>query len=63
MFNVISPDGFPFNFEPIDTKEQAEKTLDNFVERYKFQGYYSKSNRERIPVEELKKHCKIEEIN
>jgi hypothetical protein len=42
-----------------DTPDDASKALDKWVDRYKQQGYYSTSNRERIPLDELTTWCTI----
>jgi hypothetical protein len=59
-YDVLSPDGFSISFdETWDTPDEASKALDKWVERYKQQGYYSTSNRERIPLDELTTWCTI----
>ena len=57
--DVLSPDGFgihPTNL--YDTPEEANKALDEWVLRYKLQGYYS-SNEGRISLENLKDCCEM----
>lgn len=62
MYEVISPDGFPIDFETryYNSFEEAEEAFEKWKERYSRQGYYS-SNKGRIPLEDLKNHCKIGE--
>lgn len=61
-YEVISPDGFPIDFEIryYDSFKEAEEAFEKWKERYSRQGYYS-SNGGRIPLEDLKSHCKIGE--
>jgi hypothetical protein len=59
-YDVLSPDGFSISFDEVwDTPDDASKALDKWVDRYKQQGYYSTSNRERIPLDELTTWCTI----
>lgn len=59
-YDVLSPDGFSISFHDVwDTPQEAEEALNNWVERYRKQGYYSTTNRERIPLDELTTWCKI----
>ena len=62
MYDVLSPDGIPIyrerTFESVD---EAGEALDEWVERYRAQGYYA-SNHGRIPVEQLALHCKLTTI-
>lgn len=55
--NFLSPDGFEISREDFDTKEEAENFLIEWIGYYKRQGYYSTSNRTRIPLDELTNHC------
>jgi hypothetical protein len=59
-YDVLSPDGFSISFDEMwDTPDEASKALDKWVERYRGQGYYSTTNRERIPLDELTTWCTI----
>jgi hypothetical protein len=65
-FNIISPDGFPFNMEPFkcsekDYETELKKQFALIKQRYERQGYYS-SNTERIPLDELQDHCTIQKF-
>lgn len=61
-FDVISPDGFSIHFsDTYKSMEDAEKAFEVWKKRYEGQGYYS-SNRGRIPLNELKDHCRFIEI-
>ena len=42
---ILSPDGFDI---------EMDAAIEKFIARYKSQGYYSNSNRERIPIGEIK---------
>lgn len=58
-YDVMSPDGISINrMQTYKTVEEAGEALDNFVERYKAQGYYS-SNHGKIPLEQLAFHCNL----
>lgn len=52
-YYVISPDGFPISREPFKSKRAAMKAVPEWCKQYERQGYYSTSNRDRIPLEEL----------
>lgn len=64
LYQAYSPDGFTiergksFYRKP----ETAQRAIDKFVKRFVHQGYYSKSNRERIPLWELEQQCTIKEL-
>ena len=63
QFDVYSPDGFAIDREETyPSREVAEQKLQEWVKRYEFQGYYSTSNRDRIPLDELASRCKIVEV-
>lgn len=53
MYDVISPDGFPITCEPFKSQKAAVKYALKWCKRYQQQGYYSTSNREKIPLEDL----------
>ena len=60
QFDVYSPDGFPIHREDTyPSREVAEQKLKEWAKQYEQQGYYSTSNRERIPLNELESRCKI----
>jgi len=59
-YDVLSPDGFSISFDEVwDTPEDAREALKKWIQRYKQQGHYSTSNRERIPLDELETWCDI----
>ena len=63
-FEVLSPDGFPIDREETyPTPELAKQKLDEWVKRYEQQGYYSRSNREQIPYDEIADYCSIVPIS
>ena len=63
QFEVLSSEGFAIDREEtFPSVEVAEQKLDEWVKRYEQQGYYSTSNRQRIPLDELKDYCKIVQI-
>jgi hypothetical protein len=58
---IISPDGFPIDFEEYKTKKEAIIALKNWCKKYEKQGYYS-SNNGQIPLNELQQNCIIKII-
>jgi len=63
QFDVFSPDGFSISREETyPSLEVAKQKLQEWVKRYEFQGYYSRSNRDRIPLDKLEHYCRIVEV-
>ena len=63
QFDVFSPDGFAINrIETYPSREVAEQKLKEWAKRYETQGYYSRSNREKIPLDKLEECCQIVQI-
>ena len=62
---VLSPDGFNINHEIYYYRSLKAATADllKFIEKYRVQGYYSTSNRERLTLEELPHYCTCKQIN
>lgn len=63
-YQVLSPDGFTVDFRTSYlSKREALEALQEFVERYKAQGYYSQTCYNgyvrRISLEELPDYCNI----
>ena len=58
-FDILSPDGYSISMREIYTKDAVENALNQFVERYRMQGYYSTSNRDRLSLGEIKGHCRV----
>ena len=59
-YDVLSPDGFSISFDELwDTPEEAQKAAEKWVKRYEQQGYYSTSNRDRIPLDQLVECCRV----
>jgi hypothetical protein len=56
----LSPDGFDIERDKTyDTKEEAFEAMENFIQRFQRQGYYSLSNRTRLPLTEIRERCRI----
>lgn len=51
---ILSPDGFDIEMDKTYKPEEVDAAIEKFIARYKSQGYYSNSNRERIPIGEIK---------
>ena len=63
QFDVFSPDGFAISREETyPSREVAESKLNEWVKRYEHQGYYSMSDRTRIPLDKLASHCDIVQV-
>lgn len=63
MYDVISPDGFAISAtETWKTREEAEEALNKWIKRYRTQGYYSMSNREKLPYDSIYNSCSIIEL-
>jgi len=60
-YQVFSPDGFRIQYGHVTypSLKKAKAALDEFVQGYAFQGFYSTKNRERIPIDELPQRCKL----
>lgn len=61
-FDVLSPDGISIEGYVYATRATAESALRQWVQRFEWQGYYSTSRWERIPLDELPGRCRIIEI-
>jgi hypothetical protein len=59
LFNVISPDGFPISCEPFASEREAVSAIPVWCERFKNQGHYSTSNRQKIPLTELPDYLRV----
>lgn len=59
-FKILSPDGFDIRGDVWTySEEEVEQALSQFIERYRSQGYYSSNYNGRIPFDQIRKHCKI----
>ena len=59
LYNVISPDGFPINCQPFASEQAALDAIPLWCERFQNQGFYSTSERERIPLRELRDYLSV----
>jgi hypothetical protein len=59
MYQVISPDGFPITCEPFASEQEAMDEIPVWCERFKNQGYYSTSDRQKIPLKELPDYLQV----
>lgn len=63
-FEPCSPDGLPIQPALCDTREEAERVIARFVERFRrIQGYYADSRGNRLPVDEIAGACTIGEVD
>lgn len=61
-WDALSPDGISIDCEDTyPTVEAAKAAIDQWVQRYAEQGYYSTVRRERIPLDEIAGRCRIVE--
>jgi len=60
-YQILSPDGFTidFNIQFYRTKKAALQSLDNWILRYKIQGYYSSNNYGKIHYLDIKDYCQF----
>ncbi len=59
-YNVLSPDGFAIHRdEEYHNEEEVKEAIARFMARYTAQGYYSMSNRERLPLDEIESNLQI----
>jgi len=59
-FEASSPDGFPISMsETWKSEQEAQQAIVEWVERYRAQGYYSMSDRTRIPFNEIESYCTV----
>lgn len=59
-FRILSPDGFDIRMDKFNYKEdEIENEIKDFVKRYEKQGYYSRSNRERIDLKDIADYVQV----
>lgn len=61
-FDVLSPDGISIEGGEYATRVAAESALRRWVKRFEWQGFYSTSRWERIPLAELPGRCRLVEV-
>lgn len=58
-YDIESPDGITIDpFDIYNTPEHAWIAFEIWAKQFEKQGYYS-SNNGRIPLDQLKSHCKL----
>ena len=62
-YRILSPDGFDIAFDKTYTIDEISSAFEEFKNRYKAQGYYSTSNRDRIDLDDLEDYCTIVEYD
>ena len=59
-FRILSPDGFDIRMDKFNyTEDEIENEIKDFVKRYEKQGYYSRSNRERIDLKDIADYVQV----
>jgi hypothetical protein len=63
-YQILSPDGFTIEFskEYYKTKKDALKSFENWLDRYKVQGFYSSTNYGKIHILDIKDYCQFIKI-
>jgi hypothetical protein len=61
-YRILSPDGFDIERDRTYKESELYQAGQDFLARYKAQGYYSNSNREHIELEDLLDECQIIEL-
>ena len=61
-YRILSPDGFDIEMDKIYKESELYQAGQDFLARFKAQGYYSNSNREHIALEDLLENCEIIEL-
>jgi len=62
-YDVLSPDGF--SIHPTDnytSKKKAREAAEEWVKRYKAQGYYSSARYGRIHLSDILDYCQLVEV-
>lgn len=62
-YRILSPDGFDISFDKTYSIDEILPAFEEFKNRYKAQGYYSTSNRERINLDDLQDYCTLVEYD
>lgn len=60
-YQVLSPDGFTIDFHKptYPSLKAAKAALENWVQIYKHQGFYSSPSYGRIPFNDIMLYCEI----
>jgi hypothetical protein len=61
-YRILSPDGFDIERDRTYKESELYQAGQDFLARYKAQGYYSNSNREHIELDDLLDECQIIEL-
>jgi hypothetical protein len=60
VYDINSPDGFGmFRDKVFSTPETAQEGFNEWKKQFEAQGYYSDNNRNKIPLSELRNHCRL----
>jgi hypothetical protein len=59
QYDVLSPDGISIEGISYPSLRAAERALFRWVKRFDWQGFYSTSRWERIPLTELPGRCRV----
>lgn len=59
-YRILSPDGFDIERDTTyKTEGEIQNAINAFIDRYRQQGYYSLSNRDRLSIDEIENHITI----
>lgn len=61
-WRVLSPDGLPIREHPFTSRSKADAAAQEWIARFRIQGYYAKADGENIHVDHLLSHLTFEQI-
>jgi hypothetical protein len=60
VYDINSPDGFGMFMDKVfSSPETAEEGFNEWKKSFEHQGYYRDNNRDMIPLNELRNHCRL----
>jgi hypothetical protein len=60
VYDINSPDGIGMYMDKVySTPENAQIGFEEWKKRFEHQGYYRDNNRNMIPLNELRNHCRL----
>ncbi len=60
VYDINSPDGIGMYMDKVySTPENAQIGFEEWKKRFEYQGYYRDNNRNMIPLNELRNHCRL----
>jgi hypothetical protein len=60
VYDINSPDGIGMYMDKVySTPQNAQIGFEEWKKRFEHQGYYRDNNRNMIPLNELRNHCRL----